>query len=128
MDNVTESIAPTGEVAHFGYDPANGNRLWQRDGRGAPSRVNLAYYASGNGAGLVRLSRDRPGAKDSVAYDVRGNLVFSLTPLGYVTTSVVDRLGRPRVATSPSSGRRALIRHRTTSAVFPPVRSHWAPR
>lgn len=103
-DNVTEMIAPTSEVMHFGYDAANGNRLWQEDGRGAPSRVTFAYYTSGNGTGLVKTVTDPTGAKDSVAYDVRGNLAYSRTPLGYVTTSTLDRLGRPRVVVSPVSG------------------------
>jgi RHS repeat-associated protein len=103
-DDVTEVIAPTGEVNHFGYDPANGNRLWQEDGRGAPSRVSFAYYTIGNGTGLVKTVMDPTGAKDSVAYDTRGNVIYSRTPLGYVTTSLLDRLGRPRVVSSPVSG------------------------
>ncbi len=111
-DNVTETVAPTGEVMHFAYDATKGNRLWQEDGRGVSSRVNFAYYTNGNGAGLVKTVTDPLGAKDSVAYDARGNMIYSRTPLEYVTTSVVDRLGRARVVLAPVS---AVTRRDSTS-------------
>jgi len=79
-DNVTESIAPTGEVP-FRLRPANGNRLWQEEaGRAEPGEPRV--YASGNGAGLVKTVTDPTGRQGLRGLDVRGNLVFSRTPLG----------------------------------------------
>lgn len=100
-DEVTEIMNPTGQVLRFGYDAANGNRLWQEDGRGVSSRVTFTYYASGNnGSGLVKLITDPSGAKDSLAYDSRGNFILSRTPLGFKDSVRADRLGRPILSTS----------------------------
>ncbi|PYO69990.1 MAG: hypothetical protein DMD71_03280 [Gemmatimonadetes bacterium] len=106
-DRVTEITLPTGEITQFGYDASNGNRLWQQDGRGVSSRVNFGYYPSGNPiatpGGLLKTITDALGNKDSVAYDIRGNLALSRSPLGYQTTYVSDRIGRPTLAHSPVS-------------------------
>jgi RHS repeat-associated protein len=102
-DRVTQITLPTGEVAQFSYDATYGNRLWQQDGRGTPSRVNFAYYTSGAATGLLKTVTDALGNKDSVAYDARGNLALTKSALGYQTTTVSDRIGRQTLVRSPVS-------------------------
>ncbi|MGH9259548.1 MAG: hypothetical protein ACRD08_06550, partial [Acidimicrobiales bacterium] len=103
-DAVTEAVLPTGQVTRFAYDVANGNRLWQEDGRGTPSRVTFDYYTTGSGRGLVKLVTVPGGGKDSLGYDVRGNLSVARTPIGYTTTITSDRIGRPTLTLSPVAG------------------------
>lgn len=100
-DAITEVVLPTGELSRFLYDASNGNRLWQEDGRGPGSRITFGYYASGNGAGLLKTVTLPGGARDSVSYDERGNLVKSVSPVGDTTFSIADRIGRPRIVRTP---------------------------
>ena len=93
-DQPTRVISPMGVEADFGYDATNGNRLWQQDIRGIVSRVTFGYYVTGNGVGLLKAVTQPGGATDSVAYDVRGNLSLTRTPLGWKTYFGNDRLGR----------------------------------
>jgi RHS repeat-associated protein len=103
-DEVTEIVVPTGQISRFGYDAANGNRLWQEDGRGTSSRVTFGYYTSGSGAGLVRFVTVPGGAKDSLGYDTRGNLNATRTPLGWLTYFDNDRLGRTTLVRAQIGG------------------------
>ena len=99
--DLVESIRlPEGEVSSFGYDANNGNRLWQEDGRGTPSRVNFAYYStwgSPGGPGVLRAIVRPGGARDSITYDSLTNLSGVKSPSEGWTYHGNDRVGRLRV-------------------------------
>ena len=100
FDLVESVTLPEGETTSFGYDANNGNRLWQEDGRGAPSRVNFAYYSSWGspgGPGILRAIVRPGGARDSITYDSLTNLSGLKTPAGAWTNFENDRVGRLRV-------------------------------
>src|SRR5439155_23471797 len=74
------------------YNSSNGNRLWQQDGRGDSSRVNFNYNSL---YGLLSSVVLPGGARDSVIYTGSlGNPFLSRTPMGAVTTSRQDLMGR----------------------------------
>jgi RHS repeat-associated protein len=110
-DEITETVMPTGELMRFAYDTTNGNRLWQEDGRGVSSRVTFTYYTSDTGRALIRTITDPTGAKDSLRYDARGNVILIRSPLGFKDSLVLDRLGRTTVAISPVG---SVLRHDST--------------
>ena len=61
--SVTRVELPEGEITEIAYDPANGNRLWQQDGRGLASKVNFDYWLAGSGARLLLASVLPGGAR-----------------------------------------------------------------
>jgi RHS repeat-associated protein len=99
--DLLESVRlPEGEISSFGYDANNGNRLWQEDGRGSPSRVNFEYYTSWGspgGPGALRAIVRPGGARDSITYDSLTNLAGLKSPSGGWTRYENDRVGRLRV-------------------------------
>jgi hypothetical protein len=54
-ERITQITYPEQNVVRFGYAPTTGNRIWQEDGRGLPSRVDFAY--NGDGGSAARSSR-----------------------------------------------------------------------
>ncbi len=95
-DALTQITLPQGDLTTFAYDTL-GNRSYQQDGRGQMSRVVFHYNQSGNGTGLVQSIVYPDLARDSIAYDVRGNLALTRSPLGWFVYTDNDRLGRPHV-------------------------------
>jgi RHS repeat-associated protein len=99
--DLVESLAlPEGEISRLGYDANNGNRLWQEDGRGTPSRVNFVYYSawgSPGGPGVLRAIVRPGGARDSITHDSLTNLSGLKSPSGGWTHYESDRVGRLRV-------------------------------
>jgi len=102
-----DSIAapPEGDSTVTSYSSANGNRLWQQDARGGASRINFSYYTTGNSSSLLSAVQTPTqlalGTRDSVFYDTLANVLGTKTPLGFVTTSYRDSLGRDTLVTSP---------------------------
>jgi RHS repeat-associated protein len=96
-DFVTRVTHPTGEVSEVGYDAA-GNRIWQQDGRGAPSRVTFGY----NTLGLPTSVTDPNGHAETIVYDGAGNLHATRTALGFWTLAYADALGRDTLVIAPS--------------------------
>lgn len=102
-DMVTRITQPEGEVTNIGYD-ANGNRLYQEDGRGLMSRVNFSYYApndvtTGAMAGLLSTivlpSTATLGiGYSTVKYDSLGNVNTTTTAFGTMTVNTNDSVGR----------------------------------
>ena len=97
----TGTHAPGGASDSIAYDSLTGNRLWQQDGRGSISRVNFGYDA------LNRLISIQPpgNAADKlqrIAYDaILGNIASVTTPLGFVSHSYQDAIGRDTLTDSP---------------------------
>jgi len=126
-DQLTQVTLPSGQVSRFGVDAANGNRLWTEDARGASSRVNFEYYASGNGTGLPSGVVLPGGARTSMWYDTRGNADSVRTPLGWTTRYINDRLGRTTLVQAPIGPQPTSSGYRNDSTVFDgfnrPIRS-----
>ena len=108
-ERVTQVTFPEQNVLQFAYDRATGNRLWQQDGRGTPSRVEFAYQGAGAGASRVVLASvthaaDPAGARarDSVVYDTLSNVIEDRRAVGTssegVTRFAHDAVGRTREA------------------------------
>ncbi|MBK8250470.1 MAG: hypothetical protein IPK85_24195 [Gemmatimonadetes bacterium] len=57
-DQVTRITNPSGDYTEFGISTTNGNRLWQQDNRGLPSRdLQLQRQQSGGGGRRARRQR-----------------------------------------------------------------------
>jgi YD repeat-containing protein len=116
-DFVTTIVPPEKDSSVFAYDPASGNRLWQQDSRGASSRVNFYYYASGPAVGLLRSiqipTQGPSDPRDSLTYDGVGNLSATKTPLGFWTTYERDAIGRDTFEITPIDSLQTLVvKHR----------------
>ncbi len=98
---VTAIIQPEGQVSHFSYAAANGNRIWQEDGRGSASRISFHYYDSGAIAGMLQDTELPGGASYSVGYDALGNVEYTETPLGSRVSFENDAIGRTVATQSP---------------------------
>jgi RHS repeat-associated protein len=106
---VTLIAPPMGDSLFFGYDPVNGNRLWQRDRRGDSTRVNFYY---GNTFSLLsHIQTPTATARDSFTYDGLGNLGSTRTSLGYVTSYENDAIGLPWRVTSPEGVQTSTYRN-----------------
>ncbi|HST59117.1 MAG TPA: hypothetical protein VLK84_10520, partial [Longimicrobium sp.] len=94
----TKIVAPEGEVTQMGYD-AQGRREWEQVGPDAARRVNYYYYNIPHPVvpGLVRSVAASNLARDSIVYDLRGNLSATVSPLGARSEFERDRLGRVTV-------------------------------
>jgi RHS repeat-associated protein len=111
------AVPPEGDSVVISYSATNGNRLWQQDARGATSRVSFSYYATGKASSLLSAVQTpiqaALGVRDSIFYDSLGNVLRTKTPLGFVTTSYRDSLGRDTLVTSPiDSAQTAFQTHR----------------
>ena len=95
-------VSPTGETTRFGYF-ANGDRQWQEDGRGLPSRATYTYDSKRRVAAVTT-----PGelvATTRMDYDATlGNLLHVTSPTGIVTTYQTDAIGRVSKVTTPIDG------------------------
>jgi RHS repeat-associated protein len=99
-ERVTQITFPERNVMQFAYDSATGNRLWQQDGRGTPSRADFTYNGAGvNGA--LRLSSvihppdaQNQRAVDSITYDALSNVSETRSPTGARTSYTRDAAGR----------------------------------
>jgi RHS repeat-associated protein len=110
-DMPTKVVGPYGDSTRveFGYSDSTGNRLWQADARGDTAKVQFRYYSHG----LLRaVEYPRPAAdasqytviRDSLAYDIRGNLRMSLDAEGDTIWTYADRLGRDTLVLTPLIG------------------------
>ncbi|HYW10884.1 MAG TPA: hypothetical protein VE871_02980, partial [Longimicrobium sp.] len=90
----TRIVSPEGEVTTTGYTA--GRRAWEQVGASTLRRVNYQYHDASHATapGLLRAVVAPGGATESIVYDVRGNLAASISPLGWRTESLSDRLGR----------------------------------
>lgn len=100
--SVTAIVPPEQDSVVYDYDPANGNRRWQQDARGAAARVAFGYYASGVEIGLL-ASIDGPlSPPEQIYYDpLLGNLRESRSALGFRTRYHSDALGRDTLIVTP---------------------------
>ena len=107
-ERITQITYPEQNFVRFGYDTATGNRIWQEDGRGVPSRVTFAYNdTTGNGPLLVASVTYPPDpqgaqARDTVKYDAMANVTEQRTAVGS-TAEEVTRL------TNDAAGRTILM-------------------
>jgi len=99
-DQLTQITLPNGQLTQFGVDATDGNRLWEQDRRGTPSRSTYQYYTSGSGTALLSTVIPPFGAHTTITYDVRGDVATVQTGR-YITTYQNDSLGRTRVVLSP---------------------------
>jgi len=98
-DFVDSIISPMGVVTTMGYDPNNGNRLWQQVGGDAARRVSFHY---GNAFGLLSATVLPQTPADSIEYDAGlGNLAATRTPRGFWTSYYKDLLGRDTLVVMP---------------------------
>jgi RHS repeat-associated protein len=106
-ERVTSITFPERNVLQFAYDSTTGNRLWQQDGRGLPSRVDFTYYGSGVGNSQHLLaSITYPAdpanvrARDTLLYDALGNAAEQRTAVGTTSQGITqyasDSIGRLR--------------------------------
>lgn len=95
-DEVTVIAPPLHDSTVMIYNPANGNRLTQRDVVG-----DTAHYGYNGNGRLVSVRRATNLAPDSLTYDALGNVASTITPLGYVTTDLHDATGRDTLVKSP---------------------------
>jgi RHS repeat-associated protein len=106
-DAVTLITFPNGQLTRFEINAANGNVNWMEDARGAVSRTTFTYYATGTCIGMPQTATAPHGGRDSLGYDARCNTSHARTPVGYVTSSTNDRVGRTtRVVRPAGSGTR----------------------
>jgi RHS repeat-associated protein len=91
-------ISPTGVVTTLGYDPVNGNRLWQQHGADAARLVTFRY---GNSLSLVSSTLLPQTPQDSILYDVQGNLLATSTPKGFWTSYYKDASGLDTLVVTP---------------------------
>jgi RHS repeat-associated protein len=104
-DFATKIRQPEGDSTRIGYG-ALCNRAWQEDGRGVASRVSFSY---GNAFSLLsRIQTPLATARDSFAYDARGNLSATRTQMGFVTTHYRDAVGRDTLTVSPIDSAQTL--------------------
>ena len=103
FDFVTKITLPEGEITEIAYDPVNGNRLFQQDGRGDSTRVTFDYYDGKNKTplGLLRTVTSPLSGTTTVTYGNQGNLHTVTDPLGFVTTMHKDAFGRDTLVVSP---------------------------
>ncbi len=74
---------------------------WQQRGSSGSTRQTFSYSTMQSGA-ILPLSTTLPGAATTTyAYDRRGNLRKSTSPLGFVSLVVNDALGRPVTSYTP---------------------------
>ena len=97
---------PEGDSIVISYDPTNGNRVWQQDGRGASSKTDFYYYSGADSVrGLLRSLRTPlqsvSGPRDSVTYNALGNLAGTKTPSGFWTLYRKDNVGRDTLIIVP---------------------------
>lgn len=95
-DGVTRVISPTGIITETVYDSATGNPKSQQTG-GVTHQATFAYYGDTSAITFgMALSTTLPtGETDEYRYDAkRGNLRFIRSPLGYLSLSFSDTLGR----------------------------------
>ncbi|MBK8245792.1 MAG: RHS repeat protein [Gemmatimonadetes bacterium] len=67
---MTRITNPSGDYTEFGISTTNGNRLWQQDNRGLPSRTTFSY----NGNNQVEVVVAPDGSDEGYFYDAKGNL------------------------------------------------------
>lgn len=85
---------------------AVGNRVWQQQGHDSSRRVHFRYYPSGQLRAVQAPGTSAGFAADSLAYDTRGNLALTVSPAGFHTRFIRDRLGRDSVVIPPRTARR----------------------
>ena len=115
----TNVTSPAGVITNFGYDGTSGNRLWQELGSSV-HRVNYSYNSSGQ---VVAVTQ--PGLPpESLFYDALGNLHRTRTPLGFLSLSYADGIGRDTLVATPinvvtaSDTTQAFISWNRTRTVF----------
>ena len=97
----TAIILPSpGGSTRFAYDPATGDRLWQKDGRGDSTKTYF-YYTNRRLDSLIAPKDTQPGRRTTYKYDALGNLTRIKTPSGMITRIVGDYLGRDSVVYGP---------------------------
>ena len=103
FDFVTKITLPEEEVTEIEYDPVNGNRLSQKDGRGDSTKVTFDYYDGKNKSplGLLRTVTSPLSGTTTVTYGNQGNLHTVTDPLGFVTTMHKDAFGRDTLVVTP---------------------------
>lgn len=104
---VTSSESP---VVTREYHPVTGVLLWQQvgfptcvSGTCSPStRINFNYTADGQVSSTELPSSRQWGVRDSVEYDVLGNVAAVRTPKGYWSQFFKDALGRDTLTLTPN--------------------------
>ena len=97
FDYVTKIVRPEGDSVLFGYDAVSGNRLWQQPGPDPVRRVSFTYGTNGL---LASITKPLSGP-DSVFYDALGNFTRERSPLGFVSYSYSDAIGRDTLSKTP---------------------------
>lgn len=93
--------SPSGVSDSTAYDAVTGNRLWQQDGRGSISRVQFGYDTQ-NRLISIQPPGNAPDKLQRIAYDaVLGNVSSVTTPLGFVSRSYQDAIGRDTLSDAP---------------------------
>ena len=122
-DFVTKIVPPERDSLVLAYDGTTGNRLWQQDARGTPGRTEFFYYAGPDSVrGLVRSTRTPGqtlnGPRDSVLYDLQGNLRGVKTPIGFWAYSFKDAVGRDTLLVSPTDSAQTPNRRQQQRVVY----------
>ncbi|HEU4648235.1 MAG TPA: hypothetical protein VFS33_04185, partial [Gemmatimonadales bacterium] len=94
-DALTSITRPEQDGITFGVDPVNGNRKWQRDGRGSATQVDYGYNAA-NQVETITLPPvgGTTAATETLGYDNLGNLNLVTSPLGRQVQIANDLAGR----------------------------------
>ncbi|HET9636780.1 MAG TPA: RHS repeat-associated core domain-containing protein [Gemmatimonadaceae bacterium] len=110
FDYVTKIVRAEGDSVLFGYDAVNGNRLWQQPGPDPVRRVSFSYGTNGL---LASVTKPLSGP-DSVFYDALGNFTRERSPLGFISYSYNDAIGRDTVSKTPVDSLQQNVRvHRS---------------
>jgi len=97
-DAVDSIVTPMGLTTTMGYDPTNGNVLWQQVGSDPARRVTFRY---GNAQKLLSSTVLPQTPADSIVYDGQWNLAATRTPKGFWTSYYKDALGRDTLVVTP---------------------------
>ncbi len=96
LDVITKIVPPEGDSTMFGYDPANGTLLWQKNARGD----STAYaYTS---AGLIQSAKQPLTPPMFFFQDALGNLRKTQSALGFLTLHLRDAIGRDTLIVTPT--------------------------
>ncbi len=107
-DEVASVTSPEGVTTHVGYDPANGNRIWQQVGPDPARRVDFGHNALGQ-VETVRSAAAAARGDQPQRYEYASplrNLSATVSPLGTRATFAHDAVGRDTSVVTPVDGSR----------------------
>ena len=100
-------VGPSGETTQFAYDSLLPNKLWQQDGRGQFSRVTFTY--DNRRLAYIQYPGTPQAGAEHIEYDWLGNGFQQTSPLGIITSSHRDAIGRVDSVYTPIDGQQRHV-------------------